>query len=44
MFVMTGDTSHIKEKESDGVMKANKKRKCLGYGKPMVGKAKRAKM
>ena len=45
MFVMTGDTSFIKERKSEGRKKVNKKRKSLGYGKPMVAKnAKRFKM
>ena len=32
MFVMTGDTSHIKKKESEGRKKVNKKRRFLGFG------------
>ena len=43
--MITGDTSHIKVKESEGRKKVHKKRKSLGYGSKMQAKgAKRLKM
>ena len=42
---MTGDTSHIKERVSEGRKKVNKKRKSLGFCNPMKAKgSKRPKM
>ena len=45
MYVMTGDTSFIKERKSEGRKILGKKRKSLGYGsKHQAKNAKRPKM